>query len=112
MLGNNPRCAIPENLPESDLFVKLQTKGLPTNLARSDLDQMLRTADRSMDIFKLYITLNQRSLINKLTYTMYSKVLAFVMRHLIGYHHKFATVYPVIYCRKKFDLIKNVHFVC
>ena len=39
-----------------------------------------------------------------------SNALAFVMRLLIGQRQTFATVYPVIYCRKHFDVIKYFTF--
>ena len=37
--------------------------------------------------------------------------MAFVTLPLIGKHQKIATVYPVIYCRKHFDVINYVTFV-
>ena len=40
----------------------------------------------------------------------HSNALDCVTRHLIGYHQKFATVYPVIYCRKQLDVINYVTF--
>ena len=46
-MQNNPRCPIPENLPEPDLYEVLRDKGLSTDGDRNELEQRLNNADRS-----------------------------------------------------------------
>ena len=46
-MQTNPRCLIPENLPDEDLRSALRNKGLSTNGSRTEQEQRLRIADRS-----------------------------------------------------------------